>query len=107
MTISKFTFLCTAEPIDEDLMNDVAAVIPAKWYGFGVQLKIEPGILDGFKQQNMGDCLNCFSAVFTKWKSSPTRTPICWATVVKVLKSPHIDEQDLAKKIIAKHNLSL
>lgn len=85
----------------------MAAEIPAKWYEFGEQLDIKPSILDGFKLQNIGDNLKCFSNVIDKWKISQTRTPISWATVVDVLKSPSIGEQKLAKEIIDKHNLSL
>ena len=90
-----------------DLMNDVAAVIPAKWCEFGQQLDIKPGILCGFEQQNNKNCLRCFSDVFDKWMTSLTRTPISWATVIDVLKSAIIDEQKLAKEIIDKHKLSL
>ena len=74
-----------------DLMNDVAAVIPAKWYEFGEQLDIKPGILRGFEQQNNKNCSRCFSYVFDEWMNSLTRTPISWATVIDVLKSAIID----------------
>lgn len=106
MTKLNFIFLYT-EPTKRELLDDVAAVIPAKWYGFGEQLDIKTGILKGFELENRGDCSKCFSDVFDKWMSSKTRTPISWATVINVLKSPSIDEQRLAEDIIKKHKLNL
>ena len=88
-------------------MEDVAAAILDKWYAFGEQLDIKPGILRSFEQRNNKDCLRCFSDVFDKWMTGLTRTPISWATVIDVLKSACIDEQKLAKEIIDKHKLSL
>ena len=38
----------------DDLMNDVAAVIPAKWRLVGVQLKLPNGTLDEIQAQNAG-----------------------------------------------------
>ena len=54
-------------PKDVDLMNDVAAVIPAKWKLVGVQLKLPNGKLDEIQAQNAGSpdqCILSFEGVF-------------------------------------------
>ena len=65
----------------KDLMNDVAAVIPAKWRLLGVQLRLPDGTLDEIQEQNArrpDECKYSFEQVFTKWKSLGTTSPYTW-----------------------------
>ena len=78
-------------------MNYVAAKIPDKWYLFGQQLDIPASKLNTFNSESSPE--QCFSMVFSTWKHSLSRTPITWATVLAVLKSPSINEQLLAKEL--------
>ena len=53
-----------------DLMNDIAAVIPAKWRDVGIQLDLPPGILDSIQNQNSREPnrqLKSFRQVFIEW----------------------------------------
>ena len=90
----------------DDLMNDVAAVIPAKWRLVGVQLKLPNGTLDDIQAENAGRpglCKLSFEQVFTKWRSLGT-SPYTWETMIKALSSPAVEEVTLADKLKAKHN---
>ena len=89
-----------------DLMNDVAAVIPAKWRLVGVQLKLPTGTLDEIQAQNSGrpdECKHSFEQVFTRWRSLGT-SPYTWKTMIGALCSPAVGEEKLANKINTKYN---
>ena len=84
-----------------DLMNDVAAVIPAKWRLVGVQLKLPSEELDGIQDQNAGKtdaCKLSFEQVFRKWEGLGT-SPHSWETMVNVLGSPAVGEVYLAGQL--------
>eukprot|EP00731_Ephydatia_muelleri_P014968 Em0008g688a len=83
-----------------DLMNDVAAVIPAKWRLVGVQLKLPNGTLDEIQAQNAG-CILSFEQVIAKWRSLET-SPYTWKTMINALCSPAVGEVKLANKLNAK-----
>ena len=88
----------------DDLMNDVAAVIPAKWRLVGVQLKLSSGTLDEIQAQNVGrpyECILSFEQVFVKWRSLGT-SPYTWETMINALCSPAVGEVELANKLNAK-----
>ena len=90
----------------QDLMNDVAAAIPAKWRLVGVQLKLPSEVLDKIQDQNAGKTDICkrhsFEQVFTKWERLGT-SPHTWETMVKVLGSPAVGEVDLAGQLSSKY----
>eukprot|EP00731_Ephydatia_muelleri_P014861 Em0008g581a len=84
-----------------DLMNDVAAVIPAKWRLVGVQLKLPNGTLDEIQAQNAGrpdQCILSFEQMFAKWRSLGT-SPYTWETMINTLCSPAVGEVKLANKL--------
>ena len=83
-----------------DLMNEVAAEILGKWRDIGLQLGLEHGILDGIATASSGDTNNCYSNVFTHWKSHNLAThPYTWSTVLQVLKSRAVGERRLADRV--------
>ena len=87
-----------------DLINHVAAVIPAKWRLVGVQLKLPNGTLDEIQVQNVGkpnECILSFEQVFVKWRSLGT-SPYTWETMINTLRSPAVGEVELANKLNAK-----
>eukprot|EP00731_Ephydatia_muelleri_P038873 Em0959g1a len=87
-----------------DLMNDVAAVIPAKWRLVGVQLKLPNGTLDEIQAQNTGrpdECILSFEQVFATWRSLGTSL-YTWKTVINALRSPAVGEVTLANELNAK-----
>ena len=91
------------EPELADLMNEVAAEIPCKWRGVGLQLGISQGVLDGIAANRLENINNCFSDVFTKWKNQNSLAhPYTWTTVVHVLQNPAVGESRLADTITKK-----
>ena len=88
-----------------DLMNDVAAAIPAKWRQVGVQLKLPSEVLDGIQDQNAGKtdmCKLSYEQVFSKWAGLGT-SPHTWETMVNVLGSPAVGEVYLAGQLSSKY----
>ena len=93
----------------DELMNDVAAVIPAKWRFVGVQLKLPKGTLDEIQAQNAGrpdDSKHSFEQVFDRWRSLGT-SPYTWMTMINALRSPAVGEVTLANELNTKIHVSI
>ena len=85
-TVSRFQF-----------MEAVASKIPSKWKRVGVSLGMDQSQLDGIDQHRRGDPLECFSDVFTYWQQQSTpQSPANWATLVTVLRSNYVGEEELS-----------
>ena len=81
---------------------NVASAIPAKWERVGIELEIPNTMatIHAIERENHGDLQRCFAEVFDHWQKNPTpRRPFCWDTVVKVLRSPAVNELELARNI--------
>ena len=92
-----------------DRMNDVAAVIPAKWRLVGDQLKLPIGTLDEIQDQNAwrsNSSKNSFEQVFAKWRSLGT-SPYTWKTMINALRSPAVGEVTLANELNLKVTCSI
>ena len=51
--------------------------------------------------EKRGNLQQCFAEVFDHWQRNPTpQRPFCWDTVVKVLKSPAVNEPELANNLL-------
>ena len=88
-TVSQFQFL-----------EAVASKIPAKWRKVGLSLGISSCVLDGIEKHRRGDCLECFSDVFTCWQQQSTpQSPVNWATLVTVLQSNYVGEEELSDTV--------
>ncbi|KAL5483958.1 hypothetical protein EMCRGX_G020379 [Ephydatia muelleri] len=88
-----------------DLMNDVGAVIPAKWRLVGVQLDLPTETLDSIQARNAGRpnwCIHSFEQVFTEWKGQGTR-PYTWETIINALRTPTVGELVLADDVLNRH----
>lgn len=86
-------------------MNEVAAVIPAKWRDVGIQLGLASGTLDSIQHENSGkpqENQRSFEYVFYIWKQRVTR-PYIWKTIVDVLRTPSVGENRLADELQAKY----
>ncbi len=98
----KPTFLIAAAlstaPSHSDLMNLVAAVLPAKWRLVGVQLGLSTARLDEIESHPPYDCKRFFSSVFSEWESQDI-LPYTWATIVHVLQAPSVEENRVAEDI--------
>ena len=87
-----------SEPEISDLMNEVAAKIPAQWRAIGLQLKLTVDDLDGIDMMRHGCPLDFFSYMLTMWKKK-NPSPFKWATIIEVLKSPAVGERSLAEEL--------
>ena len=81
-------------------LENVATAIPDKWQMVGFELDLPVSAIRAIETERHGSLHRCFAEVFDRWQKHPTlQRPFCWDTVVKVLKSPVIDEPQLARKI--------
>ena len=92
-----------------DLMNDVAAVIPAEWKAVGIHLGLSSDILDGIQSQNAGKpkaCQSSFEEVISVWKRLGPK-PFTWRTIIDVLRTGTVGHTSLADKLESTYMKSL
>ena len=77
------------------IANRVAAVIPHQWKKVAIQLELSGGAIQAI-QRDEHDSFDQFMAVMYQWKQSLSK-PFTWATLVSALKSPSVNEIELAK----------
>ena len=90
----------------KDLMNHIAAVIPAKWRDVGIQLDISTGILDSIQNQNCRESsphFKSFEQVFIEWSKQDSESTYTWTHIIAILREPAIGENDLADNLTAKY----
>ena len=90
-----------SEPELSDLMNEVASKVSSKWKDISIQLGLTLNDQKYFTELTLGDPKQCFTFVFTVWKSRATR-PYKWSTVIQALESPAVDEKRLAQELRTK-----
>ena len=78
-----------------DFLTRVACQAMDKWEVFGLQLNIEPHQLNMIQKDSP---ILYFAEVFDIWKRK-SDPPFTWATIVKALMSPVVNENKLAKEI--------
>ena len=89
-----------------DLMNEIGAVIPAKWRAVGVQLGIDSDVLDGIQNQNAGNSESAqksFEQVFIKWSKQGSKTPYTWTHIIDILRRPAVGKNELADTLATKY----
>ena len=96
---SKYPAGLDSEPELPDLMNEVAAKIPARWRDVGLQLGLDESVLQGITYISQGDTNLCYINVFTRWKNHSTTHPYTWSTMLQALKAPSVGESSLADTI--------
>ena len=90
-----------SEPELSDLMNEVASKVSAKWKEISIQLGLTLNDQKYFMELTLGDSKQCFTFVFTVWRSRATK-PYTWSTVIEALEAPAVDEKRLAQELRAK-----
>ena len=79
---------------------NVASAIPDKWEDVAIELDLPMSTITTIEREKQGNLRHCFAKVFDYWqKNSTPQRPFCWDTVVKVLKSPAVNEPVLARNI--------
>ena len=81
-----------------DLMEQVAAKIPAKWQRVGIALNLNQSDLECLP---VLDCHQCFVTIFTTWKKQET-SPYTWLTVLDALNTKLVGEKHLAQVITSR-----
>ena len=79
-------------------MNEIASKVSAKWKDISIQLGLTLNDQKHFTELTLGDPKQCFTFVFTIWKSRAAR-PYTWSTVIQALESPAVDEIRLAQEL--------
>ena len=82
-------------------MLDVVAAETNKWEEIAIGLDFSPTEIERIRIDQRENVMKCFIRVFDQWKNQ-CLPPYSWATIVKVLQSPFIRENDLADKISKK-----
>ena len=89
-----------------DLATVLNDIFPcrAKWYNFGLQLRVAAGTLDCFKVQysDPGDQLREVLRTWLTTSESPT-----WGAMIEALKGPTIEETQLARELQQKYYSSV
>ena len=86
-------------------MNDVAAVVPAKWRLVGIQLKVPQRDLDDIQSRMAGSPysnLHAFEGALNKW-STLNPHQYTWSTIIGALETPSVGEVALAAKLRTKY----
>ncbi len=92
--------LSAPDPLD--LINEVAARVPSKWYQIGIQLGISHEELTSYRDLHpTASSGQIFSFIFSTWKNSGTGD-YTWATMIKALKTPFVSKRLLAHELTRK-----
>ena len=75
-------------------MNAVSSKVAAKQKQISLQLRLTLNDQKYFMELTFGDPKQCFTFVFTVWKSRATK-PYPWSTVIEALEAPAVDEMRL------------
>ena len=84
-------------PEFHQLLQKVGPKVKAKWKTLGHGLHIECHQLDAIERDNL-ECVDCLVKMLQQWKKN-TDPPYTWATIIEALKSPLVDEENLAKEL--------
>ena len=87
-------------------MNDVAAVVPAKWRFVGIQLKVPQRDLDDIQSQMAGrpnSNLHAFEVMLAKWSTIIPPGLYTWSTIIGALETPSVGEVALAAELKTKY----
>ena len=102
-----FLYLCllgysaTSQPNSmlADLQNKVGACILDSWFTFGIQLQVPSNKLEYLSRTKFSP-MECFTKVCIHWARNQTSDyPYNWETVVKVLRAPALEMNNLAEEI--------
>ena len=91
-----------SRPDPLDLIIEVAAVIPSKWYEVGIQLGIPHEDIMSFRQMNpTASSVQMFSFIFATWKNHGTSS-YTWSTIISALETPCVSHKRLAHELTEK-----
>ena len=83
--------------VQEELID-----VSNKWYNIGLQLNLQPGVLDNIKLTEHADARSCLCEMLKSWLKRVHPLPT-WQLLVKALSSRSVSEADLAKRMKEKY----
>ena len=99
---TKYAFLHVyVEPSLKALLHELHSV-RASWYNIGIELDIPYTELDCFKQ-NYSDQLQLMREMLKYWLKTAVDPYPSWEAVVIALKSPLVNEMNVAEQLESKH----
>ena len=81
------------------MLTQVASKAKDKWERVGLALGIKQDQLNTISEKRK-DVILCYSEVFAVWEKTVDPTDFTWATIVKALESPIVEENKLARDIV-------
>lgn len=96
--------ILNSEPKLHDLLEEIAAAIPAKWEEVGYALRIERERMDQIKHETMklSSTATSYCEVFSHWLKNTLEHQRTWNTVLNALATKLVGEEQLARKITRK-----
>ena len=90
MSVGKNAYKPTVQLLHRELQD-----VQHRWYGFGLQLGLQPASLDTIRHDSGADCEMCMVATCNAWLKA--KRDACWQDVVEALNM--IGHQVLAENI--------
>lgn len=78
------------------VVQEALYVVRTHWYNMGLKLGLKPDVLDTIEIQCSGDPSICFRETLKKYLKTITPS---WTAIVEALKSPTVDQPQLAEKV--------
>ncbi len=87
------------KPKEKDLMNEVAAQMPNKWRNLAFELELERPTIDRIDNEHGKDTIRCYDEVFGEWGRRCASSEQTWATIIKALRAPQVNERVIADRL--------
>ena len=84
-----------------DVLNDLYGV-RAKWHNLGGSLRVKEPTLAAIRAEHRDIPNDCFRAMLSYWLKQVKPRP-CWNAVVAALRTPMVDEPQLAERLETKY----
>ena len=83
----------------KNVMDKVGVAAKDKWKALGSELGLSIDHLNGIEMQRQGNPLLCISDTLNNWRSSMSKTPVTWETLLVSLCKPQVGLKYIADKI--------
>ena len=103
-----YIFSCLYGLSTAEIIRALGQQVDAKWKHFGVQLSVEPTLLDAVNKDNFGNTGDCMLDLVSKWVGRLEGTgnlPRTWQTVVEAVNNAGFEQ--LAKYLAKKYGVIL
>ena len=88
----------------KNVMDKVGVAAKDNWRALGSELGLSIAQLNGIEIQRRSDSRHCISDAIVKWRSSMSKRPVTWETLLVSLCKPQVGLKYLADEIYADPN---